>query len=97
MLAEGATTKEAAAALFLSPKTVEYHLRHIYQKLGIRFRGELSAAKARPVRRRASARYSGVNHSADSGGSTITAEAGRPWHGSSTASTAPKLPTPAPL
>jgi DNA-binding CsgD family transcriptional regulator len=44
MLAKGATTKEAAAALFLSPKTVEYHLRHIYQKLGIRSRAELSAA-----------------------------------------------------
>lgn len=44
MLGNGSTTKETAAALFLSPKTVEYHLRHIYQKLGIRSRGELSAA-----------------------------------------------------
>ena len=41
MLAGGATTKEAAAALFLSPKTVEYHLRHVYQKLGIASRSEL--------------------------------------------------------
>lgn len=41
MLGGGATTKEAAAALFLSPKTVEYHLRHVYQKLGIRSRDEL--------------------------------------------------------
>ncbi|WP_083408215.1 AAA family ATPase [Mycolicibacterium rutilum] len=41
MLGDGATTKEAAAALFLSPKTVEYHLRHVYQKLGIRSRDEL--------------------------------------------------------
>jgi DNA-binding CsgD family transcriptional regulator len=46
MLGEGATTKEAAAALFLSPNTVEYHLRHIYQKLEIRSRSELSAALA---------------------------------------------------
>jgi DNA-binding CsgD family transcriptional regulator len=46
MLAQGRTTKETAAALFLSPKTVEYHLRHVYQKLGIRSRGELSAAMA---------------------------------------------------
>ena len=38
----GRTTKETAAALFLSPKTVEYHLRHIYQKLGIRSRSELA-------------------------------------------------------
>jgi len=43
LLGAGRTTKETAAALFLSPKTVEYHLRHIYQKLGIRSRGELSA------------------------------------------------------
>jgi DNA-binding CsgD family transcriptional regulator len=42
MLARGKTTKEAAAALFLSPKTVEYHLRHIYQKLGIGSRTELA-------------------------------------------------------
>jgi len=43
LLGAGRTTKETAAALFLSPKTVEYHLRHIYQKLGIRSRGELAA------------------------------------------------------
>jgi DNA-binding CsgD family transcriptional regulator len=43
LLGGGRTTKETAAALFLSPKTVEYHLRHIYQKLGIRSRSELSA------------------------------------------------------
>ncbi len=42
MLGTGKTTKETAAALFLSPKTVEYHLRHIYQKMGIRSRSELS-------------------------------------------------------
>jgi len=41
MLGEGRTTKETAAALFLSPKTVEYHLRHVYQKLHISSRDEL--------------------------------------------------------
>jgi len=40
-LAEGATTREAAARLYLSPKTVEYHLRHVYDKLEIRSREEL--------------------------------------------------------
>ncbi|HEX2681981.1 MAG TPA: LuxR C-terminal-related transcriptional regulator, partial [Candidatus Dormibacteraeota bacterium] len=40
-LAEGKTTREAAARLFLSPKTVEYHLRHVYDKLDIRSREEL--------------------------------------------------------
>jgi len=44
LLADGMTTREAAAAVFLSPKTVEYHLRHVYQKLGIRSREELAAA-----------------------------------------------------
>jgi len=46
MLSDGRTTKETAVALFLSPKTVEYHLRHVYQKLQIRSRDELSAAMA---------------------------------------------------
>jgi DNA-binding CsgD family transcriptional regulator len=43
-LAEGRTTREAAATLYLSPKTVEYHLRHVYQKLGVASREELAAA-----------------------------------------------------
>ena len=41
LLAEGQTTREVAARLFLSPKTVEYHLRHVYDKLEIRSRDEL--------------------------------------------------------
>jgi DNA-binding CsgD family transcriptional regulator len=45
-LAGGRTTRETAAALFLSPKTVEYHLRHVYQKLGIHSRDELAQALA---------------------------------------------------
>jgi DNA-binding CsgD family transcriptional regulator len=44
LLAAGKTTREAAAAIFVSPKTVEYHLRHVYEKLGIRSRDELVAA-----------------------------------------------------
>lgn len=46
LLADGRTTREAAAALFLSPKTVEYHLRKVYTKLGVRSRDELAAAVA---------------------------------------------------
>ena len=42
LLTGGRTTREAAAALFLSPKTVEYHLRHVYQKLGIHSREALA-------------------------------------------------------
>jgi DNA-binding CsgD family transcriptional regulator len=47
LLAGGSTTREAASALFLSPKTVEYHLRHVYQKLSIHSRPELAAEMAR--------------------------------------------------
>jgi DNA-binding CsgD family transcriptional regulator len=46
LLTSGKTTRETAAALFLSPKTVEYHLRHVYQKLGIHSREELAQALA---------------------------------------------------
>ncbi len=47
LLAGGKTTREAAAALFLSPKTIEYHLRHVYLKLDIHSREELAAALAK--------------------------------------------------
>ncbi|HEY8044885.1 MAG TPA: AAA family ATPase [Streptosporangiaceae bacterium] len=46
LLTGGRTTREAAAALFLSPKTVEYHLRHVYQKLGLHSREELARVLA---------------------------------------------------
>ncbi|MEV6281804.1 AAA family ATPase [Kribbella sp. NPDC051770] len=42
LLADGHSTREAAAKLFLSPKTVEYHLRKVYTKLGIHSRTELA-------------------------------------------------------
>jgi DNA-binding CsgD family transcriptional regulator len=43
VVARGATNAEAAAALFLSPKTIEYHLSNIYRKTRLRSRGELAA------------------------------------------------------
>ena len=46
LLAGGRTTREAAATLFLSPKTIEYHLRHVYQKLDIHSREELASSLA---------------------------------------------------
>jgi DNA-binding CsgD family transcriptional regulator/GNAT superfamily N-acetyltransferase len=48
LLTGGKTTRETAAALFLSPKTVEYHLRHIYQRLGIHSRDELAQRLRQP-------------------------------------------------
>jgi DNA-binding CsgD family transcriptional regulator len=45
-LAEGRTVRETAAVLFLSPKTIEYHLRNVYRKLSIGSRSELKEALA---------------------------------------------------
>jgi DNA-binding CsgD family transcriptional regulator len=42
LVAEGRTNKEVAAALFLSPRTIEAHLRQVYRKLGVRSRTELA-------------------------------------------------------
>jgi DNA-binding NarL/FixJ family response regulator len=42
VVAGGATNREAAAHLFLSPKTVEAHLSSLYAKLGVRSRSELA-------------------------------------------------------
>lgn len=47
VIAGGATNKEAAARLFLAPKTIEFHLGKVYRKLGIRSRTELAAKYAR--------------------------------------------------
>jgi len=41
-VAGGATNREAAAALFLSPKTIEFHLANIYRKLAVRTRAQLA-------------------------------------------------------
>ena len=43
VVAAGASNREAAAALFLSPKTIEFHLGHVYRKLRVRGRTELAA------------------------------------------------------
>jgi DNA-binding CsgD family transcriptional regulator len=44
LVVEAASTPEIAAQLFLSPRTVEYHLHKIYRKLGVSSRVELARA-----------------------------------------------------
>ena len=43
LVAEGLTNKEIAARLFLTVKTIEWHLRQIYRKLDIKSRVQLAA------------------------------------------------------
>ena len=74
LLADGMTTRQAAAALFVSPKTVEYHLRHVYTKLGI------------GVTCRAGGRAAGVRHGLTGrhvprGGSAAAGPGGRDHQG----------------
>jgi DNA-binding CsgD family transcriptional regulator/tetratricopeptide (TPR) repeat protein len=49
LVAGGATNREVAAALYLSPRTVEHHLRIAYRKLGVRSRTEMSGRLAADV------------------------------------------------
>jgi DNA-binding CsgD family transcriptional regulator/predicted ATPase len=51
LVAQGATNRQAAERLFLSPHTVSTHLRHTFEKLGIRSRVELAIlfAEHRPA------------------------------------------------
>jgi DNA-binding NarL/FixJ family response regulator len=44
LASEGQTNPQIGAQLFLSPRTVEWHLRHVFSKLGIRSRKELRTA-----------------------------------------------------
>ncbi|MBZ4015673.1 helix-turn-helix transcriptional regulator [Streptomyces purpurogeneiscleroticus] len=43
LVARGMSNGQVASELFLSVKTVQYHLTHVYAKVGVRSRGELAA------------------------------------------------------
>ena len=49
LAAEGVASKEIGERLFLSVRTVNNHLQHVYTKLGVTSRPELAAALARTV------------------------------------------------
>jgi len=59
LVASGATNREIAAALFVSTRTVDYHVRNILARLGLRSRIDLArllapaSAAAEPFGRRA--------------------------------------------
>ena len=52
LAARGMANREIAESLFVTVRTVEFHLSHSYRKLGIDSRGKLAAALGQPIRTR---------------------------------------------
>jgi DNA-binding CsgD family transcriptional regulator len=51
MAAQGLANRQIAAALFVTPKTVEWHLGQAYRKLGVHSRRELPGVLDDPGKR----------------------------------------------
>ncbi len=49
IVADGASNREAAGSLFVSERTIEFHLRNVYRKLDLRSRTELVSGKSQGV------------------------------------------------
>ena len=44
LIRQGLPTREVAAQMFVSPRTVDFHLRNVFAKLGVTSRAELAHA-----------------------------------------------------
>jgi DNA-binding NarL/FixJ family response regulator len=42
LVVRGMTNRQVASQLFVSPRTIDFHLRNVYSKLGISSRGQLA-------------------------------------------------------
>ena len=51
LIVDRKTNPQIAAELYLSPKTIETHIRHVFQKLGVSSRGRRARGRARGPRR----------------------------------------------
>jgi DNA-binding CsgD family transcriptional regulator len=43
LVSQGMSNKDVAARCWVSPRTVEFHLRNVFTKTGVTSRGELTA------------------------------------------------------